>query len=128
MHPRLQKLPISTALAALLESSMERKHGEVYARAEALYNMAKDTGNTPDPQFPIVLSEMVQTFTGVYRCMSVVWQRLMLCSCRIIPGENIQVVVQGVHCSTTGACSDLSGVGFGSSPCGFVCIVFPPFE
>ncbi len=72
MHPRLQKLPISTALAALLESSMERKHGEVYARAEALYNMAKDTGNTPDPQFPIVLSEMVQTFTGVYHCMNIV--------------------------------------------------------
>ncbi|KAK0239634.1 hypothetical protein EDD85DRAFT_822694 [Armillaria nabsnona] len=67
MHPRLQKLPISTALAALLESSMERKHGEVYARAEALYNMAKDTGNTPDPQFPIVLSEMVQTFTESFR-------------------------------------------------------------
>ncbi|KAK0482524.1 hypothetical protein IW261DRAFT_1036294 [Armillaria novae-zelandiae] len=67
MHPRLQKLPISTALAALLDSSMERKHGEVYARAEALYNMAKDTENAPDPQFPVVLSEMVQTFTESFR-------------------------------------------------------------
>ncbi|KAK0229042.1 hypothetical protein IW262DRAFT_1429822 [Armillaria fumosa] len=67
MHPRLQKLPISTALAALLESSIERKHGEVYARAEALYNMAKDTENAPDPQFPIVLSQMVQRFTESFR-------------------------------------------------------------
>ncbi|KAK0211161.1 hypothetical protein DFS33DRAFT_1271020 [Desarmillaria ectypa] len=67
IHPRLQKLPISTALAELLESSMERKYGEVYARAEALYNMAKDTSNTPDPQFPGVLSEMVQTFTESFR-------------------------------------------------------------
>ncbi|KAK0496892.1 hypothetical protein EDD18DRAFT_1164459 [Armillaria luteobubalina] len=67
MHPRLQKLPISTALAALLESSIERKHGEVYARAEALYNMVKDTENAPDPQFPVVLSEMVQRFTESFR-------------------------------------------------------------
>ncbi|KAK0463667.1 uncharacterized protein EV420DRAFT_1638591 [Desarmillaria tabescens] len=67
IHPRLQKLPISIALAVLLESSMERKHGEVYARAEALYNMTKDTANTPDPQFPGVLSEMVQAFTESFR-------------------------------------------------------------
>ncbi|KAG7448211.1 uncharacterized protein BT62DRAFT_947185 [Guyanagaster necrorhizus] len=67
IHPRLQKLPISTALASLLESSMERKHKEVYARAEVLYNMAKDTGSAPDPKFPGVLSEMVQAFTESFR-------------------------------------------------------------
>ncbi len=66
LPPRLQRLPLSTALVRLLQSTTDRHHADVYARAAEI-PVNGDLGGTVYPEFATILSGMIDAFYESFR-------------------------------------------------------------
>lgn len=65
----LTTLPLVKALASLVASVWDRKHANVYSRAEHLFTMVTQP-DFLDPKLASVMAHMVTTFAGLHKVMS----------------------------------------------------------